>query len=494
MKKGRILLLCLAAALALAGWLVWSARAPGAADAWMAEQRARGEKFTLAELGLDRVGPTTNLLAELVESSSGPLKQLAAGGVRTSRVPPKPARGQDLVKIRLPTLASATGVELDWTNATAVLDSLRPVFERLEAGLQEPPAASGVVYTNYFTSLRTISFVAIRSAGQGLYDAELLELHRGNLPAALDHQLALLRVARAYSKDGILLSQMIRTAVAAMGLDGVWQALQSPGWTEPQLASLQEELELLSLFPEFRRSLEVERAMVHELMVQVQDRGPDVLRGALGAGSPADDFWGRRMLGLWRSLWSDGDRLMFLRSQQEYLGGLRAIEAGQPAPIGLRACELATQRLEQRMRSLFAQRYWFSRMAIPAYGKATERVLGIDLLRRLSLLAVACERFRLREGHYPSSLADLEPALLRAPVLDPFSGQPFCYRLQEDRFLLYSVGRNGRDDGGNAALAPPTAPASSFGGGLRVVWEGLDAVWPAPAPDPVPVDETTNKQ
>ena len=61
-------------------------------------------------------------------------------------------------------------------------------------------------------------------------------------------------------------------------------------------------------------------------------------------------------------------------------------------------------------------------------------------------------------------------------------GKPLRYRRKEDgTFWLYSVGENGKDDGGDGS-PPPTYLASTF----KTWYKMRDAVWPAPAtPDEV---------
>ena len=55
--------------------------------------------------------------------------------------------------------------------------------------------------------------------------------------------------------------------------------------------------------------------------------------------------------------------------------------------------------------------------------------------------------------------------------LDFMDGQPLRYVLQKSgRFLLYSVGSDARDDGGDAIPATDDAPADP--------WNGRDWVWP----------------
>jgi len=70
------------------------------------------------------------------------------------------------------------------------------------------------------------------------------------------------------------------------------------------------------------------------------------------------------------------------------------------------------------------------------------------LLRGLQL-RTAIERYTKEQGHAPDSLADLRPRFLEELVLDPFSGKPFRYKRTEDGWLLWSIGPNLKDDGGD---------------------------------------------
>jgi len=65
-----------------------------------------------------------------------------------------------------------------------------------------------------------------------------------------------------------------------------------------------------------------------------------------------------------------------------------------------------------------------------------------------ALAAVAAERFRIEKGHFPTSWADLSPAYLSKPVLDPYTGQPLVIKQIEKGIVIYSVGQNGQDEGG----------------------------------------------
>ncbi len=66
----------------------------------------------------------------------------------------------------------------------------------------------------------------------------------------------------------------------------------------------------------------------------------------------------------------------------------------------------------------------------------------------LTKLAFALAEYRARQGSYPAKLADLVPKYVAAVPKDIFSGGELHYTLQGDGYLLYSVGPNGKDDGG----------------------------------------------
>jgi hypothetical protein len=68
-------------------------------------------------------------------------------------------------------------------------------------------------------------------------------------------------------------------------------------------------------------------------------------------------------------------------------------------------------------------------------------------------------------------LNDLVPIFLSSVPADFMDGKPLRYKLRSDGdFLLYSVGEDGNDDGGDPT---PVPPSTSFN------WlSGRDIVWP----------------
>ncbi len=68
---------------------------------------------------------------------------------------------------------------------------------------------------------------------------------------------------------------------------------------------------------------------------------------------------------------------------------------------------------------------------------------------RCTLVMVAVERFRRQQGRWPESLNELVPEFLARLPTDPCNGFPLCYRRLKDGVVIYSVGADGADNGGN---------------------------------------------
>ncbi|MEI6196081.1 MAG: hypothetical protein WCS42_17310 [Verrucomicrobiota bacterium] len=97
---------------------------------------------------------------------------------------------------------------------------------------------------------------------------------------------------------------------------------------------------------------------------------------------------------------------------------------------------------------------FYAHFMVPAirpsqYAKAQT---GIDCAR----LACALERYRNLHGNYPERLDVLAPQLIATVPHDLINGEPLKYRRTDDgNYLLYSVGWDGKDDGGMPEKSTP---------------------------------------
>ena len=89
---------------------------------------------------------------------------------------------------------------------------------------------------------------------------------------------------------------------------------------------------------------------------------------------------------------------------------------------------------------------WVGAMAMPVSMIAAGRDIA---MRRVIVATLAVERYRREHaGKLPGSLDVLVPRYLAAVPTDPFSGHPLVYLPAADRYLVYSVDDNRKNDGG----------------------------------------------
>ncbi len=70
--------------------------------------------------------------------------------------------------------------------------------------------------------------------------------------------------------------------------------------------------------------------------------------------------------------------------------------------------------------------------------------------RRCLIIACALERYRIAHGADASSLTEVQKELASFRVNDPARpDQPLGYRLEEKGYLLWSAGKDAKDDGGD---------------------------------------------
>jgi hypothetical protein len=104
--------------------------------------------------------------------------------------------------------------------------------------------------------------------------------------------------------------------------------------------------------------------------------------------------------------------------------------------------------------------------------KGIIKFASIEVGRRLLVTAIALRRHQLAHGKYPDNLNELVPNFLSAVPIDLMDGKPLRYQPKtNETYLLYSVGEDGIDDGGN--------PANT-----NKYWlKARDIVWPMPMPE-----------
>ena len=446
--------------------------------AYKAVLRAQGEKLTAAELGYPRP-PETSSNLNLLIASVGQLAtgQFQPGGLEFMRFvsPGKAEVAWDQPELQS-IWRSINGPNTpSWEMFGAQFDNFATAMQELRNAVQGPPAYFINDPTN-FTNPPKGPFVQLRNAAHWLMGDTVAALHAGQLDRALADVHALTQLAQFHREDPTLVSQMIRAAMAGVGLAATWEALQAKGWSDEQLATLQQDWQAVDLAGVFEIGITGERVVLEACFDHMRSLSPRqraaFFRGGIAGPASAEDFFDELvLLPLWATN-SEADEMFYLRHLQTSLDAVRQLQRGTAWPVVSQQLKTNMDEMQVALSNPVAKyRYLISARALPNYARAGSVYVRHETQRRLTITAIALERFRLRAGKYPAELDALVPQFLSAVPIDLMSAKPLRYRLNaEGTFTLYSVGEDGRDDGGD--------PTSGSGTNKFGLWEGKDAVWP----------------
>lgn len=114
--------------------------------------------------------------------------------------------------------------------------------------------------------------------------------------------------------------------------------------------------------------------------------------------------------------------------------------------------------------------YPISNLLLISIEVASERVLKTQTRSRISALALLLNRYHAEQGSYPDTLDALVPDYLDSLPEDDFSPDGFRYEVRDDGFLLYSIGPNLIDDGGQSSAEEEYLDETG-----DIVWQGAGA-------------------
>jgi hypothetical protein len=270
--------------------------------------------------------------------------------------------------------------------------------------------------------------------------AACLEANRPD-DAIADIQLGL-HLAEALKSEPLLISQLVRVAIVQVMMQPVWEGSTRQRWSERQLEELQRSLGAIQVLEDYGVAMRGERALGNELADKYragQDVGIDPLTG--------DDENEHALFKLtWfrPSGWLYQNQLVLNRLHQMWTLPIVDLEKRR---INVQLASAEPPELKQR--TLYNV---MARLLLPAGSKAALKIARAQTVLDLATVACALERYRLAQHRYPDALEALTPRFLAKVPSDLFAGGPLQYRrTADDRYVLYSIGSNERDDGGEIA-------------------------------------------
>lgn len=109
---------------------------------------------------------------------------------------------------------------------------------------------------------------------------------------------------------------------------------------------------------------------------------------------------------------------------------------------------LTAARQEQATLSQFGLGKKLIQIILPSLTRGIELYARTAARFRCVLIAIAAERFRLANGRFPNATGELIPEYLSELPRDPFDGKPIRIAKFDSGIVVYSIGENTIDDGG----------------------------------------------
>jgi hypothetical protein len=338
-------------------------------------------------------------------------------------------------------------------------EQLRPVTDALEANkdafalFRRAAALHESRYPITFTRqpFMTLDHLAkVKAAASALRAQTVVALEHTNSALAAEGVTGIFAAGSSMAREPTIISQLVRYAIDAIGVQTLQFALNGSSFAEPELARMQAALSQADDTDSMARGLIGERAF---FIFGLNDP-----RGYIAAPNPAPPKGIQQIA-----------TEVFLKPLVRFSGFWR-----RDLRFGIDALttNIAFARLPdpQRVHSISnAQaiaaaakrgRYFFTASLLPAFDKFALRDANHRAQARTALVALALERFRLaNNGQLPDQLAALVPAYLDKIPFDPFDGQPIRFKKLPTGYVVYSVGSDQKDDGG--AERVPKAPQGS---------------------------------
>jgi len=251
--------------------------------------------------------------------------------------------------------------------------------------------------------------------------------HRGDLHGAADAIHAMFLLGRSLEREPLMMPQLMRGAIAGQAREQLRRLLDSVEVADDDLDRLQQDLRASDAKATLRRG------MMGERVAGIQQFDAP---GSGGAGGGSVFF----------KVTQRGSFLEFLQFWDKMI---QATE--EPWPQALEAFKVAGQEAQARARGGMTPARvgrTLTALLVPAVDAFTSAMARDAAMNGATDAAIACERYRRRHGKLPERLDQLVPEFLPEVPSDPFDGEPLRYVVSDDGYLVYSVGPDGTDHGG----------------------------------------------
>lgn len=386
--------------------------------------------FKFSEHQLTNIQPAQIFLRAQSPPSIGDLERLIPSDTvaNIGKLGIAPTDNQNIFNVSLTSVPITAAADyLKWS------DQFVPAFDEIREALKRPYAMLPGDYSNP-PFMPIPNFVFLRALAQTLAQRAQCYLLLCEPDKAL-HELTLIHdVCRILEKPPsgppeTLIEAMINVAFTGIYAEVIAEGIRQHQWQESQLIALQQQLKETDLSPYVFESLQ---------------QGPARISRIAETATPPT--WISSRVFDWSVPRGWLYQMMVVAAK---------LESHSLVGVDLENNTISPKKLNDTMQDIDTSLNRHSpftllaRIVLPNELKAWQTTAYIQTLVNQTQIACALERYRLAHGQYPETLDALTPQFMEIIPHDIIGGEPLHYRRTPDgKFLLYSVGWNETDDGG----------------------------------------------
>lgn len=375
-----------------------------------------------------------------------------------------------------PYAAGANEATNTWDNFIVEFTPHMGLTVELLNALNRTDYYSGYDPEDGFHVLPMESYMNARSVERTLKTACLIHLRNSDTNAAHQCIVSIQNLVAGMKNEPLLITQMIRHAITLGSFHLTWHALDQLTWSDAQMLEWQTFWKAQQHGADFLNACRMERALNLERVHRLAGRSGSTIRqqrewDATGNIEPGNIRY-YLTVPMWRLIWNEQDCGRMLRYWTHQIDATKtALDSGWKNAVTMVSTHAPppTQRWYDEYRFILESGDMFMDPM-----SNVKRTLQMETLQSLAITGIAINRYIGKHGIPPATLTDMNPDFLAEVPVDPYDRKPLRYFTVGDEWVLYSVGENIDDDGGEVEIGAPGKPVKS-------IFDGADIVWPRPA-------------
>jgi len=321
----------------------------------------------------------------------------------------------------------AQPISADDAELRAYLERQAPALDLLRQAGARPGCYFQREYDQIYGSVADLG--QLRQGSQLLALDARYRAKRGEREKAVADIVALHQMARHVSSDPILIAYLVAVYIDGLARETLSVLLGGSTVPPEELVPLTK-LDPVFFRPVLQRALQREQALALSIYTTLAEGNTEVLEMGAEGNVPA-----ALAPPIWRLFLMAEDVAAYREAMRRIAGVV-----SRPYPIAADAWPAGQNVME--VRGLVV------RMVVPALHRISQSPARADASRRLLPLAVAVAKYRHAKGKYPAQLDELVPKFLPYVPTDPYTGEPMKLAVKDAGVIVYSVGPDLKDDGG----------------------------------------------